>query len=259
MFFPKTIEDTLHLIELIAAPFTFLALIFAWKQFGDARHHTQELSKIENALSTRFIGKFPEYLEKITGLVERAQKSISILCDYPAYSSFTDHRQYERYRNALRDQLIAEPRLEIRMICLDQAQRAKINREQFSDAIADWEGWKKRNHEALEKLQRAHKLAVPTEQLTVQQMFDIFESDDKRIIDDFGGVGVCEVSCDFSIHFWIADGHEAIFAIPLVGGDALEYGFSTSDNKLITAFNQLADRYAKSVKDQTQVSNAARV
>jgi hypothetical protein len=240
---PEIVRQVIHLIEVIAAPLTLLALFFAWRQFIDARHHTKELGKIENALSTRFIGTFPEYLEKITELIERATKSICILCDYPAYCSFTDHRQYERYRNALRDQLIAEPNLEIRLTCLDRSRRDRADREQFATAIADWENWKCDNRETLEKLQTDHRMNVTLDALTIEQFFEMGESDSKRIIDDFGGVGVREVSVDISIHFWIIDGREAIFTIPL--RDSIEYGFFTSDNKLITAFSQLADRYSR--------------
>lgn len=252
MLSSESVRAVIHLIELIAPPLTLVALFFAWRQFIDARHHTQalkehtqELGKIENALSTRFMGKFPEYLPEITDLIQRATKSICILCDYPAYCSFTDHQQYERYRNALRDQLIAEPPRRIRMTCLDRARREIVNRQQFAEALLDWDNWKRKNSASVEKLKKHHKIGVSIEELTVEQLFEMFELDDKRIIDDFGGIRICEVPTDIPIRFWIADEREAIFSIPLLGGDALEYGFYTSDNKLITAFYHLSDRHSK--------------
>jgi hypothetical protein len=261
--------EVTHLIELIAAALTVVALIFGWKQFLDARHHTlalqehtaalsehtAKLGNIENALSTRFIGKPSEYLKFITSRLAQATKSIFILCDYPAHLSFSYHSQYERYRNALREKINSEPKLEeIRLICLDRAHRDKLNREQFAGAIADWDSWRSSNRENLETLWKVHKdmlrkshqiSNLTLDDLTIGELFEMFEADDRRIIDDFSDIGVCEIPVDISIHIWIIDGHEAIFTIPALGGDVLEWGFFTSDNRLITAFRQLFERYAK--------------
>jgi hypothetical protein len=132
------------------------------------------------------------------------------------------------------------------MTCLDCSRRDRLNHEQFATALADWENWKRANLQALETVRKDHKLNVTVDALTIEQFLETLESDDKRIIDDFCGVGVCEVPVDISIHFWIIDGREAIFTIPFLR-DALEYGFSTSDNKLITAFSQLVERYSATI------------
>src|SRR6266404_7069084 len=123
--------EPIQIVELAAALLTIVALAFAWKQFRDAHIHTKSLSnladklgKIENALSTRSMGKYPEYVKPITSLIKRATKSICILCDYPGYCSFSDHAEYERYRTALRDKIGAEPKLEkISLTVLDQEHR----------------------------------------------------------------------------------------------------------------------------------------
>jgi len=255
--------EPIQIIELVAAILTIVALAFAWKQFKDAHGHTRALSsltdklgKIENALSTRSIGKYPDYVKPITNLLKRATKSICILCDYPGYCSFSDHAQYERYRTALREKIGAEPKLEcISLTFLDRTHRDKITEEQFRDAKTNWADWKSANQTKLNPLCKAHGTMlrhrhhkpsgqeVTLDELTHDDFIEMLEADDRRVLDDFSEIGYREANGDISIHFWIIDSREAIFAIPSLDGEALERGFITSDQELIKAFDRLAARY----------------
>jgi hypothetical protein len=49
------------------------------------------------------------------------------------------------------------------------------------------------------------------------------------------------------IYFWIADDKNAIFAVPALTSDAIEYGFTTSDRDLIIAFKNMKRRYDEAV------------
>jgi hypothetical protein len=51
--------------------------------------------------------------------------------------------------------------------------------------------------------------------------------------ESLNGATVHKVDTHISIYFWIVDGIKAVFSIPAISDRAAEYGFSTSDAKLI--------------------------
>jgi hypothetical protein len=52
----------------------------------------------------------------------------------------------------------------------------------------------------------------------------------------------CFVDEEFSVYYWIADGDRAIFSLPALSRNAIEYGFETSDRALIAALSDLGHR-----------------
>jgi hypothetical protein len=58
----------------------------------------------------------------------------------------------------------------------------------------------------------------------------------------FARAEICELDTYVPLHFWLIDDDvSAIFAIPSFS--AIEYGFSTTDPRLISALKDLRDRY----------------
>lgn len=54
-----------------------------------------------------------------------------------------------------------------------------------------------------------------------------------------------ELSTDMPLYFWLADGLRAVFSIPSLSDEATEYGFVTGKARLITAFQNMRDRYLR--------------
>ena len=243
-------------VEFGALVLALAALGFAWRQYRDARKHTETLAThastlgtIQRSLSTRYIGKFPDHIKEIISLVERAAHSVVIVCDCPAYCNFTKHDDFESYRVGLISKLHGRIK-SVTMICPDKAQRLQANKQQFAAAVADWENWKKigEKKEKIEILLREHggkvkDASVDFDSLTLEQLFDMFEADDLRVISEFHGNNVYQVPKEISLYFWIIDEREAIFTIPTLIDEAGEHAFYTADDKLITAFTTMSKRY----------------
>ena len=94
---------------------TLIGLIFAVQQVRQAREqekHISEIvekssnqqaamSEIANAISTRYIGTFPENMDAINALINSTKNSLFIVVDIPAYGNYSSPEAYQGYNNAL--------------------------------------------------------------------------------------------------------------------------------------------------------------
>lgn len=206
-------------------------------------YHLIEIRRATSALSTRYLGKFPHFLPDIVDLLNGVRHEIIIFCDFPGYADFTDPARALEYRQAL--ERLQQKHVKLELTCLDSDSRAMFVREQFP--AADWENWSsdpRKSEKALAFLKANAEMAEPTK-ATLDDILKVMDDVDTRIIKHvFRGSG-SQISTAMPIYFWIADARSAIFSIPTLSDEAVEYGFKTSDHALIQALMEMRLRYRK--------------
>lgn len=209
-------------------------------QTEQAQAHARALDILRRELPTRYIGQFPEYLQQIVDLLDRAQKEIVIFCDVPAYGSFSSPKRFMKYRQKLEDKLADN--VPVQVTCLNNAGRMKVTRKQFSRT--PWDEWIKdpKNGEQLKWFLKHHG---KTDELSGDEFISLLEEDDEGMLKILRGAGaeVSEVNRDILLYYWLVDNQEAIFAIMVLSEKAIEYGFRTTDQQLINALSEMRQQY----------------
>src|SRR6185436_2212625 len=168
--------------------------------------HKNTLDLILRGLSTHHIGQFPEYILPIASLVEEAKSEIVILCDFPAYGSFSAPHDFLRYRQALERKM--DEGKDVRITCLDAEARVQLSHEQFS-AGPTWDKWKKRqiNHERLLAFFHSTESNASIAELTVDQFAMLLEEQDARLLkQNLLVANVKEIDGHIPLYFWLIDG-----------------------------------------------------
>ncbi|MEW6130920.1 MAG: hypothetical protein AB1757_28070 [Acidobacteriota bacterium] len=226
----------------------------ARNQTSEAKSHTTALDEVRRSLSTRYIGQFPEYFPEVVAFLEHAKREIEIFCDYPAYGSFSDPINWLAYRQAL-ERKIQQEEVRVNITCLNETSRNKSVIEQFFKPAQTWEEWKQDsgNAKRLEKYLSLHGGAPGFEDLTREYFLEMLKKDEKRTLEVvLAGAKIREIDSYVPLYFWIVDRNSAVFAIPSFSERAIEYGFSTTDQKLISAFEDMRDRYHRDIDSSTK-------
>src|SRR5216684_3064260 len=87
------------------------------------------LDAILRTQSTRHIGQFPDYIAFIAQFIAGAQKEVAILCDFPAYGSFSAHHDFLKYRQVI------ETKIDEGGICQDYVSGFCKSRESCPPAV----------------------------------------------------------------------------------------------------------------------------
>jgi hypothetical protein len=240
--------STIDFVSIISAILAILGLLLAiWQlylahqQSRDATRQANAISQMQSSLSTRYVGGLNEHFPKVIELVKNAKREIKILCDFPAYSFFSNHRLWVEYAYAIESQL--EKGLPILLICPKSDVRIILDQKWFSSASQEWDNWKSKtqNSERVRNILRGRK-DINIDDLTFEALVTILEKADQKAIDEvFAGATIIEVEEPVGNQIWIADETYSIFAFTGRAEKPSEYGFYTSDQKLISAFKELIE------------------
>lgn len=247
-------------ISIEALLLAIAAVMFAVQHTNELDAVADELRGITRALPTRGIGTFPRYLSEVTGLVERASESISVLCDTPAHGSFSNTPAFTAYWEALRLKMI-QGEVEISCTFFDAKGREELHWAQIAadKECKRWKAWKKRNREngvAFDRLARKHGIDPP--QSNAQWPIDAWADTPASFVASMNGVNQAVLSSfdhslkvqelpfkdplhdGPSLYFWLRDhDQEAVFVIVPVQGKGVSdlAGFHTREPELIRALH----------------------
>jgi hypothetical protein len=202
------------------------------------------LEEMRGSLSTRYIGEFPHYIPNLVDLIRHAHGEVLICCDFPAYGQFSDRLNWLEYSHEIQKK--ADLGITIRLACLSEEGRLRDHHEQFSKEEQLWDEWKKNPQvEAhLHQFLKAHKSNLEIKALTMEEFASLLEDTDKHMLDGpFGTAILEEIDGVIPMYFWLIDRIEAIFAIPSFTNRQSEYGFFTSDPRLISALVEMGEHY----------------
>lgn len=267
---------------------TIVALSLAVIALALAVWQTRDMIAIRNSISTRYIGRFPEFVGQIADLIDGAEGSLVIVCDVPGYCLFSNRKAWLEYERAIKKYRLKK-RARLDLIFLDQERRLARMTEQLRAAVDDWQKWVKseRNVANLEILW--HHLS-PSDQLALlgqpvqvldpkdietdvrpptysRQQFPalarsispssflkLLNQQHRAVLEDaFRGQPVKQVSVDLPVYYWVADDRRAIFSIPNISPQETEHAFVTNDQRLIRALLSMQERLSHQVGAGTPV------
>lgn len=227
------------------------ALTFASIQYRDAKNTLEKLDalagrlddavvRLEGEVSTRRLDVFPAFMPTIVRLLEEVDEergSIRIFCDFPAYATFSNLREYQRYSAVIQEKAKVVP---VELVCLNEVRRRKLSENQIIHN-GGWEMW-------VSDPRMVRLLAVVSKRLgevdSLDALVDLLEMcDQKALQHTFGQAKRCITDEIMPVAFWVVDGQKAVFALQPFKQEAVAVGFLTHDSALVEALNGIFDRY----------------
>jgi len=214
------------------------------------RQSEDSLRQVRETLSTRYLGKFPEFLPQIVDTVQSSHDRLTIFCDFPGYGAFSDPANQTRYIHAIEEKRL-KPHFSVDLTCMDYEHRHAYVNEQF--ASKEWDVWDRDPQKRKRVAEFCDAHGIPRKSIQTRA----------ELITAIEGVGLetlrhtflnsaHEVPEKLPIYFWMADDRKsAIFSIPAVSTGAVEYGFATSDRDLMNALLEVRNRYIRDMADAT--------
>jgi len=207
-------------------------------------YHLYELGHVQKAISTQYLGQFPDFLPNVREIVNMARHDLIIACDFPGYGDFSDPDNALKYLQAVRIRQ-ADKRLRVEFTCLDADRRREALLVQFP--ASKWGNWR---GDSQQRVQVEEFLRLngrdPANIRTLPQLFAAMDSIDLDVLRQTFLGRANQTSEHMQIYFWIADCRRAVFSIASPGGTGIEHGFTTSDRSLIKALLELRSRYVQS-------------
>jgi len=245
------------------------------------------LEGVSDSVLTRTVGVFPSFIPHVTALFAQAEKSITVMCDNPAYGIFSNGDAFDAYAAELKGKIASRtsnPSFRVDLMFLADEEREELHRDQvslYATTAEDWENWRKgdQTHTRLEEfLKRAHSVCQPDAptlpadeiektlaELTVDRYVERLAAVNKALLTHhFYGAnrrvlrfrdqeGKSQArSRGPSIYFWMRDRKHAIFAIVPLGDEpdqSREVAFETHDPAMIEALRGTFSRYQRAAVD----------
>jgi hypothetical protein len=210
----------------------------------DSKAQLNNLHTIQGSISTRYLAEFPFFIPDIVKLIKEARKEVDIFCDIPAYGQFSARSDWIQYSQALES---LNENVMITMTCLNPERRVSFYHEQFLQDIT-WESWREGpvNKERLKHLLAAKHSKETINTLTEEAFVEFLEDTNRLMIKtDLARADVREIEAFMPTYFWLVDGTDAIFSIPSFYEEHSEYGFITTDQKLIDALREMRLRFMR--------------
>lgn len=206
---------------------------------GEARGKTQaeKLARIEGAISTRYLAKFPAFVPDVIDLISHAHTKVMICTDYVAYAALLDPADAQRYLDTL-----AAAASKLTLITMDDDHLKRFT----TRLVGDNKGEIRPDRRA-DVRDFVTRFGSPTEitSVTLSGFIAARLAHEKEALTQCGISGT-RVAQEIPLYFWIAEegtsNARAIFSIAALGPDAVEHGFVTADPSLIAAFGNLGRR-----------------
>lgn len=244
--------------EVAATACSFIGITFAVLSIQDGRKLTRDLASIFNHMTTREVGTFPSYMREVEKLIAGARDYVVIACDFPGYGAWVDRGHYSAYVKALENRKAERVRrsqpLRIEVLVLDAEGRARSLEERFPE-----ERW--REYVRKGGFARSRRLYEELENCSVpenreQFITEMINRQNRALHADLRFADCHEYNGLMPIHFWIADGEKAVFAIPGKSGDLTDHGFITEEAGLVDSLMAIWERYL-SASSQPQLREVA--
>jgi hypothetical protein len=239
----------MNLISLLGVNFlAVVALILAIYQQRSASKQTSELKEIRHSLSTQYIGQFPDYISKVVDLVKSAKTEVLIAYGQVTFGMFSYREKWLEYRTTLEQKLNEGKTVDL--IFLNEKQRRNHQIEQFGLAQKSWkEKLDDPEFKARMDTFAKHYATTQAEKMDSEMFLSLLELQQKKPLEDSFRTAIkTEASSPFAIHFWIADGSRAVFTMPNFVEGPTEFGFLTSDTRLIQALRSIHTRQKRNAK-----------
>lgn len=224
--------------DLVMLVLTIVALGIAAVHLISLHDTANRMTAIQDGLSTQYLGGYPAFFPKIVRVVNSAQRNLVIVCDFPAYGSFSEPSTAEDYFHAIRKRR--------QFANLDVTFLKPIAQDQLLNTlfgVDKWSNWQDDNEKRAKVLQflKLHGRS-PDAVKTRNDLLQVLRQVNDEAVRDVFLNRANQKPIDIPIYFWIADCHDAVFTIASPG-DGVEQGFYTSDKSLIRSLLDVRKRY----------------
>lgn len=265
-----SVNDWMTPVGLVA---TIVALFIALYQGWEARKQTIKLKAITDeskdlgarlidisqALSTRYLGGFPEYFMPVADLIKKAEKEVVFVCTFPCNGVYSYPQGWIAIRHAVEEFLSPHRDTKIHFVFSTNQVRSDYLRSQFKGADENWEEWSQAEANKrklddfvgrLSDIDETHS-SSKTSPLSKDTFFSLL---DKAALEDIaffrrlvrnGRGSVTEIAHRPPIYAWVADRKEAVFSIPATTRMYEATAFTTIDTRLLSGLQSIFEEYTK--------------
>ncbi len=224
----------------------------AISQNRDASSQANRLGQIADALSTKYIGPYPQYIAQIPEVLSRATRQIRVLCSVPMHGVFNSPDAWLKSKQAI-EAFLADSTSdrELRCVFATKEEREKLQRNQYKSLEANWEKW---NHDPdnQKKLLSLLNRVAPRDAAaskTFEGFLQLLERASVRELSTtFERALISEIEYPPPMFLWIADDKEAIFVLKTTYPEFRAEAFWTSDARLIQSLTKIHESYMLSSK-----------
>jgi hypothetical protein len=260
-----TQEGTLSSITWASLLLTFLAICFAAFQWKEARVQagqlssvsgdlksvdtsiksvTENLESVADAVSTRYIDKFPAYLGQVATLVNEAPQgsALKIAVGNLIPGLVSNRLLFTSYSQALDRQIDLDMFVEI--VCMDSAHRRQRHMRQYGETDEDWFNWRsERQNEAKIEDLVSHRFpgvdAATVSRSQWEEMVVALQDAEFNRLVRFPNVRVREFQALLTVQMWIADSQRAIFSLETSATSGESRGLYTQDVRFVEALESM--------------------
>lgn len=294
-FWVLRINGSIGLADALAIEGVIVAVVLGFLALKVALHHDTDLKQVSGTLKgvsdsvlTRTVGVFPDFIPHVTDLLGKAEKSILVMCDNPAYGIVSNGAAFDAYLVELKKKIAlrtSPASLSVELMFLADKEREELHKDQVHLPDDDsrqekWEGWRDEYSILLKEFfKRAHGICEPDaeESLTddsvartvselsfekyIERLLDVNSAvlkhhlyNSKRCLLEFRDQDDKPKARSHgpSVYFWMRDGRHAIFAIVPLGKEpkqSREVAFETHDPDMIEALRGMFSRYGSAATE----------
>jgi hypothetical protein len=237
-----------------------LSLVGVWLSYKSIK-----LSVVsEEALSTRYLGQFPDYLPVVQEVIRNTRHSLKILAGVPSHGSFSKADDWISIENELKKLKFRRSPCEAILLYTDKDGRS-IDYKTVHRGLVDPGDWHeyRSNHWALIKSFLGNAVPVKDpKDLTLDQWIDLRLKHDEDVVSKvYGHFKLCPGKTIYPIFCWIGDS-EAVFSLKAEDNKAhyMAAGFYTRDGHILetlrSTFQFYMDEYNGSKKNSAAIDSS---
>jgi hypothetical protein len=221
-----------------------LGVVIAIASWREAVEQNEEIKDISNSLPTRYIGPFPDHLDDIIELVEKAQNKFCIMTDCVDYGSFSHPEKH----NKLIQKIVYAINLrgiDVQMVVSKNpapiSRSSPYFRKKFEDLceLPEFEACLKRYLCYYPKFRR------PSEDKKFKNILKCHHRQIDLLLDVAGAIITYGSVANTGLFIWMRDDLEAVFLLSRTGIGTQGLAFRTRDAKLIEIFKSTFDEKSK--------------
>lgn len=156
---------------------TIVAFCLSIWQSLEAKAHAKALSNIADALSTKYIGAYPEYMMSISDMLSKAKNEIIIVCSLPIHGIYNAHDSWLKMKHVLEKALSPDSDIIVSCVFADKNNRASLIANQYLDVKSKWEEWllMPENQRKIQKYLNMFSKGVSVSELSFDDLIALFE------------------------------------------------------------------------------------
>lgn len=233
-------------ITVVSLFIAFYQVADASKQKREARDQSEKLKRIADSLSTKYIGRFPDYIDEIEGVIERAEHELLILSTLPLIGAVRAPEKWWRLGRALDGRLHGTRRIPVKAVFADARTRPDFFRQMFREAVETWPTWIARpeNRTRIDDFAGRFECATPI--ATADDYLAALECAVRLALErTYKGAEIFEMGTTTTLSLWIADSSEAVLAIRTFAARDDSHAFLTADTQLVQALRAIHAEHMK--------------